>query len=114
MRASSSPLGTGRPLHTVAARLLQRSAPERSWRRADKRSREERRRAGGGEGGRTDCLPSDRRDYTLQNPVLSTCLWGVKDSLELLRCSPRSCSAGVGQVEKVSGSVRFLGWRAGC
>lgn len=105
-----------RPLRTVSAGLPRRSAAHRSGaggaqRKAANRRAEERRRA---VGGRTDCLPSNRRDYTLQHPVASTCLWGVRDSLGLLRWSPRCCSAPVGQVEKVSGSVRFLGSRAGC
>lgn len=97
---------TASPHSGSRATAAQRSAPERSGAGAERRTGVKRRRGGGGR--RTDCFPSDRRDYTLQHPGASTCLWGVKDWLGLLRCSPRCCSAPVGQVEKVSGSVRGL------
>lgn len=71
---------------------------------------EEKRKAAGWKDG----LSSPRRDYTLQHPVASTCLWGLKDPLGLPRCSPRYCSAPVGQVEEVRVYVRFLRRRPGC
>lgn len=88
--------------HSLLQAVLQHSAPQRSWRGAEERSQQQRRRGGGR--GRTQEIPSDRRDYTLQHPLASKCLWGVGDSLGLLHSLPRFCVAAVGQKEKVSSS----------
>lgn len=79
------PLGTGLPLYTVTARLLgaaQRTGAQLEESRGEKRTGEQKR----GRRWRTDgLLPSDRRDYTPQYPVPSTCLEGIKDLLGLSR-----------------------------
>lgn len=79
------PLGTGLPLYTVTARLLgaaQRTGAQLEESRGEKRTGEQKK----GRRWRTDgLLPSDRRDYTPQYPVPSTCLEGIKDLLGLSR-----------------------------
>lgn len=77
------PLGTGLPLYTVTARLFgaaQRTGAQLEESRGENRTGEQKR----GRRWRTDgLLPSDRRDYTPQHPVASTCLGGIKDLLGL-------------------------------
>lgn len=79
------PLGTGLPLYTVTARLLgaaQRTGAQLEESRGEKRTGKQKK----GRRWRTDgLLPSDRRDYTPQYPVPSTCFEGIKDLLGLSR-----------------------------